>query len=123
MTGKAGSNVTQRESCRARGERRETITWTGAGRAKGQARGLQTIDSFHTHGARPWHDGRIVTIGRQATAEEARHPLDPLTAGEIRQAVQSCAGTAAPASGGGSPASSWPSRTSPACSRGSQVTR
>jgi catechol 2,3 dioxygenase len=31
----------------------ETITWTEADRAKGQAWGLKTIDSFHTHGTPP----------------------------------------------------------------------
>jgi len=30
-----------------------TITWTEAERAKGQAWGLQTIESFHTHGTPP----------------------------------------------------------------------
>lgn len=29
------------------------ITWTEAERAKGQAWGLQTIESFHTHGTPP----------------------------------------------------------------------
>ncbi|MEV4751323.1 VOC family protein [Streptosporangium sp. NPDC049248] len=28
----------------------EVVTWTQAERAKGQAWGLKTIDSFHTHG-------------------------------------------------------------------------
>jgi catechol 2,3-dioxygenase len=32
---------------------REPITWTEAERAEGQARGLQTIASFHTHGTPP----------------------------------------------------------------------
>ena len=31
----------------------ETITWTEAERAKGQAWGLKTIESFHTHGTPP----------------------------------------------------------------------
>ena len=31
----------------------ETVTWTQAERAKGQAWGLKTIDSFHTHGTPP----------------------------------------------------------------------
>ena len=31
----------------------EVITWTEADRAKGQAWGLKTIDSFHTHGTPP----------------------------------------------------------------------
>jgi catechol 2,3-dioxygenase len=31
----------------------ELITWTEADRAKGQAWGLKTIDSFHTHGTPP----------------------------------------------------------------------
>ena len=31
----------------------KTITWTEAERAKGQAWGLKTIDSFHTHGTPP----------------------------------------------------------------------
>ena len=30
-----------------------TITWTEAERAKGQAWGLKTIESFHTHGTPP----------------------------------------------------------------------
>ncbi|MEV5750562.1 hypothetical protein AB0L00_22305 [Actinoallomurus sp. NPDC052308] len=30
-----------------------TITWTEAERAKGQAWGLKTIESFHTHGTSP----------------------------------------------------------------------
>jgi catechol 2,3-dioxygenase len=30
-----------------------TITWTEAERAKGQAWGLKTIGSFHTHGTPP----------------------------------------------------------------------
>jgi catechol 2,3-dioxygenase len=30
-----------------------TITWTEDERAKGQAWGLKTIDSFHTHGTPP----------------------------------------------------------------------
>jgi catechol 2,3-dioxygenase len=30
-----------------------TVTWTGAERAKGQAWGLKTIESFHTHGTPP----------------------------------------------------------------------
>ena len=29
------------------------ISWSGAERAKGQAWGLKTIDSFHTHGTPP----------------------------------------------------------------------
>jgi catechol 2,3-dioxygenase len=29
------------------------ITWTQAERAKGQAWGLKTIDTFHTHGTPP----------------------------------------------------------------------
>jgi len=29
------------------------VTWTQAERAKGQAWGLQTIKSFHTHGTPP----------------------------------------------------------------------
>jgi catechol 2,3-dioxygenase len=33
------------------------ITWTQAERAKGQAWGLQTIESFHTHGTPPIEDG------------------------------------------------------------------
>jgi catechol 2,3-dioxygenase len=31
----------------------ETVTWTEAERAKGQAWGLKTIESFHTHGTPP----------------------------------------------------------------------
>ena len=31
----------------------ELITWTEADRAKGQAWGLKTIESFHTHGTPP----------------------------------------------------------------------
>jgi catechol 2,3-dioxygenase len=34
----------------------ETVTWTQAERAKGQAWGLKTIDSFHTHGTPPVAD-------------------------------------------------------------------
>ncbi|HEV7265170.1 MAG TPA: VOC family protein [Falsiroseomonas sp.] len=33
----------------------KTITWTEAERRKGQAWGLQTIGSFHTHGTPPLH--------------------------------------------------------------------
>jgi catechol 2,3-dioxygenase len=35
----------------------ELITWTEADRAKGQAWGLKTIESFHTHGTPPVIDG------------------------------------------------------------------
>jgi catechol 2,3-dioxygenase len=31
----------------------QLITWTEADRAKGQAWGLKTIESFHTHGTPP----------------------------------------------------------------------
>jgi catechol 2,3-dioxygenase len=31
----------------------ELITWTETDRAKGQAWGLKTIESFHTHGTPP----------------------------------------------------------------------
>jgi catechol 2,3-dioxygenase len=34
----------------------KTITWTEAERAKGQAWGLKTIESFHTHGTPPVPD-------------------------------------------------------------------
>jgi catechol 2,3-dioxygenase len=33
-----------------------TVTWTEAERAKGQAWGLKTIESFHTHGTPPVED-------------------------------------------------------------------
>jgi len=36
-----------------------TITWTEAERAKGQAWGLRTIESFHTHGTPPVHEGPV----------------------------------------------------------------
>jgi catechol 2,3-dioxygenase len=36
-----------------------TITWTEAERAKGQAWGLRTIESFHTHGTPPVHEGAV----------------------------------------------------------------
>ena len=32
------------------------VTWTQAERAKGQAWGLKTIDTFHTHGTPPVTD-------------------------------------------------------------------
>jgi catechol 2,3-dioxygenase len=31
----------------------EVVTWTAAERAKGQAWGLKTIETFHTHGTPP----------------------------------------------------------------------
>jgi catechol 2,3-dioxygenase len=31
----------------------KTIVWTQAERAKGQAWGLKTVESFHTHGSPP----------------------------------------------------------------------
>jgi len=34
----------------------QVVTWTQAERAKGQAWGLKTIDSFHTHGTPPVPD-------------------------------------------------------------------
>ena len=35
----------------------ETVTWTEAERRKGQAWGLKTIESFHTHGTPPVGEG------------------------------------------------------------------
>ena len=35
----------------------ETVTWTESDRKKGQAWGLKTIPSFHTHGTPPVAEG------------------------------------------------------------------
>ena len=37
----------------------KVISWTAAERAKGQAWGLKTIESFHTHGTPPVHEGGV----------------------------------------------------------------
>ena len=36
----------------------ETVTWTEAERKKGQAWGLKTIETFHTHGTPPTEHSR-----------------------------------------------------------------
>lgn len=41
-----------------------TVEWTQAERAKGQAWGLKTIDTFHTHGTPPVDDGAPATSSR-----------------------------------------------------------
>lgn len=46
------------------------VTWTQAERAKGQAWGLKTIESFHTHGTPPLEDLDL-TAGAGAVAETA----------------------------------------------------
>ncbi|MDE0533318.1 MAG: VOC family protein [Albidovulum sp.] len=41
----------------------KTVTWTEADRAKGQAWGLKTIESFHTHGTPPVPDSKARGLG------------------------------------------------------------
>ncbi|WP_337062967.1 VOC family protein [Kineococcus sp. G2] len=41
----------------------QPVDWTEAERAKGQAWGLKTIESFHTHGTPPVPQGERVTVG------------------------------------------------------------
>ena len=41
----------------------ETVTWTETERKKGQAWGLKTIESFHTHGTPPVQTGASLTDG------------------------------------------------------------
>ncbi len=50
---------------------RPLTTWTQAERAKGQAWGLQTIESFHTHGTPA---GRLAGRGRAAPKDGAALP-------------------------------------------------
>jgi catechol 2,3-dioxygenase len=45
----------------------QPVNWTEAERAKGQAWGLKTIESFHTHGTPPVPTGEQVTARTTST--------------------------------------------------------
>ena len=56
----------------------EPITWTETERKKGQAWGLKTIPSFHTHGTPPWRTSSLRPLAAGEAAfdgVERRHQL------------------------------------------------